>query len=46
MPSIRINERNALINSNKLKINSKQTSKGMMSAAAELGIIGEFDPPN
>ena len=41
MPSIRINERNALINSNKLKINSKQTSKGMMSAAAELGIIGE-----
>ena len=41
MPSIRINGRNALINSNKLKINSKQTSKGMMSAAAELGIIGE-----
>ena len=46
MPSIRNNERSALINSNKLKINSKQTSKGMMSAAAELGIIGESKPPN
>ena len=41
MPSIRNNERSALINSNKLKTNSKQTTKGMMSFAAEMGIIGE-----
>ena len=46
MPSIRNNERSALINSNKLKINSKQTSKGMLSAASELGILGKAEQPN
>ena len=39
MPSIRNNERSSLINSNKLKNNSKATSKNMMRVADELGII-------
>jgi hypothetical protein len=41
MPSIRNNERSSLLNSNKLKYNSTNTTKGMMSVATELGIIGE-----
>jgi len=39
MPSIRNNERSALINSNKLKNNSKATTKGMIKVADELGVI-------
>ena len=38
MPSIEANERNAKINFDKLKNNSKNTSKNMMDVAGILGI--------